>query len=126
MNKMTLTVPAKDEWALVMRTALSGVGTLAKLSVDMIDDLRIACDEAFNLLTHQSQLIQHLVLSCELKDGSLLVRLSVVRACASQMCTPVDPEVAHLIIGTLVTDVHLEGDSCGIYSVHMKVPAGAA
>ena len=126
MNKMTLTVPAKDEWALVMRTALSGVGTLAKLSVDMIDDLRTACEEAFNLLTHQSQLIQHLVLSCELKDGSLLVRLSVERAFASQMCTPVDPEVAHLIIGTLVTDVHLEGDSCGISSVHMKVPAGAA
>ena len=126
MNKMTLTVPAKDEWALVMRTALSGVGTLAKLSVDMIVDLRTACDDAFNLLTHQSQLIQHLVLSCELKDGSLLVRLSVERAFASQMCTPVDPEVAHLIIGTLVTDVHLEGDSCGIYSVHMKVPAGAA
>ena len=126
MNKMTLTVPAKDEWALVMRTALSGVGTLAKLSVDMIDDLRTACEEAFNLLTHQSQLIQHLVLNCELKDGSLLVRLSVERAFASQMCTPVDPEVAHLIIGTLVTDVHLEGDSCGIYSVHMKVPAGAA
>ena len=90
------------------------------------DDLRIACDEAFNLLTHQSQLIQHLVLSCELKEGFLLVRLSVERAFASQMCTPVDPEVAHLIIGTLVTDVHLEGDSCGIYSVHMKVPAGAA
>ena len=126
MNKMTSTVPAKDEWALVMRTALSGVGTLAKLSVDMIDDLRIACDEAFNLLTHQSQLIQQLVLSCELKDGFLLVRLSVERAFASQMCTPVDPEVAHMIIGTPVTDVHHEGDSCGIYSVHMKVPAGAA
>lgn len=124
MNKMSLTMPAKDEWALVMRTAISGVGALAKLSVDMIDDLRTACDEAFNLLTHQSQLIQHIVLNCELKDGYLLIRLSVERAFASQMCTPVDPEVAHLIIGTLVTDVYLEGDSCGIYTVHMKVPAG--
>ena len=126
MNKMTLTVPAKDEWALVMRTTLSGMGALAKLSVEMIDDLRIACDEAFNLLTHQSQLIQHLVFSCEIKDGFLMIRLSVERAFASQMCTPVDPEVAHLIIGTLVTDVHLEGDSCGIYTVHMKVPTGTA
>ncbi len=126
MNKMTLTVPAKDEWALVMRTSLSGMGALAKLSVEMIDDLRIACDEAFNLLTHQSQLIQHLVFSCEIKDGFLMIRLSVERAFASQMCTPVDPEVAHLIIGTLVTDVHLEGDSCGIYTVHMKVPTGTA
>lgn len=27
MNKMTLTVPAKDEWALVMRTASGGAAT---------------------------------------------------------------------------------------------------
>lgn len=124
MNKMTLSIPAKIEWRLVLRSALNGVGVLAKLSVDMIDDLRSASDEAFNLLTHQSHLIQHIELCCEIEENMLLIRLSVERAFASQHCVPADPEVARLIIGSLVTDVHLEGDSCGIYRVHMKLPVG--
>ena len=124
MNRMTLSVPAKQEWLLVLRSALNGVGVLAKLSVDMIDDLRSASDEAFNLLTHQSHLIQHIELVAEIQDDMLSVRLSVERAFSAQHCVPVDPELAHLIIGSFVTTVRLEGDSCGIYSVHMKLPAG--
>lgn len=124
MNKMSLSIPAKQEWLLVLRSALNGVGVIAKMSVDMIDDLRSAADEAFNLLTHQSHLIQHIELLCEVHEDVLSVQLSVERAFASQHCVPVDAEVAHLIIGSYVTNVHLEGDSCGIYSVHMKLPAG--
>ncbi|NLC32019.1 MAG: hypothetical protein GX781_01820 [Clostridiales bacterium] len=124
MNKMTLSIPAKPEWQLVLRSALNGVGVLAKMSVDMIDDLRSAADEAFNLLTHQSHLIQHIELVCEIEEEVLSVHLSVERAFSTQHCVPVDAEVAHLIIGSFVTNVRLEGDSCGIYSVHMKLPAG--
>ena len=101
MNKMSLTVPAKDEWGLVFHSALSAVGVLANLSVDMIADLRSASDEAFELLTHQSRPVHHVEMDCE----------------------PMDPEVAHLILGALATDVRLEGDSCGIYSINMTLPA---
>jgi len=124
MNTMTLSIPAKPEWLLVLRSALNGVGVVAKLSVDMIDDLRSACDEAFNLLTHQSHLIQHIKLKCNIQDNIISVHMSVERAFSSQLCVPVDTEIAHLIIGSFVTNVHLEGDSCGIYSVQMKLPAG--
>ena len=123
MNQMTMSVPAKKEWGLVVHSALQGVGVLANLSVDMIEDLRTACDEAYNLLTHQSRAATHISMHCELVDGLLKIRLRAERAQCTQQCEPVDPEVANLIIGTFVTDVHLEGDSCGIYSVKMAVPA---
>lgn len=126
MNAFTMTVPASDEWALVLRSALNGVGVLANLSVDMISDLRTACDEAFDLLTHQPRKAQSIQLSCSLENDQLSVLLKAERKPVLQECSPVDPEVARLIIGTLVTKVHLEGDSCGIYGVHMSLPTQAS
>lgn len=126
MKELTMTVPAQAEWALVLRSALNGVGVLANLSVDMISDLRTACDEAFDLLTHQARSVESIQLSCQLQEDKLQVWLKASRKQTMQECHPVDPEVAHLIIGTLVTEVHLEGDSCGIYGVHMSLPAAAS
>ena len=126
MTSSTLTVPAKPEWALVLRTALSGIGAVANLSLDTIDDLRTAADEAFDLLTHQPREVTHMTLECELDEQLLHVRLTAQRAQQYQECTPVDPEIAQLIIGTLVTNVHMEGDKCGIYRVHMSLPIQAS
>lgn len=126
MNQMTLTVPAREEWALVLRTALNGVGVLGNLSVDTIADLRTACDEAFDLLLNQPRSAESITLYCALTGRMLSLKLSAQRAFSFQNCVPADPEVSNLIIGTLATDVHLEGDSCGIYSVKMSLPAQAS
>ena len=126
MNQMTLTVPAQEQWALVLRTALNGVGVLSNLSVDTIADLRTACDEAFELLINQPRSAQSITLHCALSGSTLTIRLSAQRTFSFQTCVPTDPEVSNLIIGTLATDVHLEGDSCGIYSVKMSLPAVAS
>lgn len=82
MNQMTMSVPAKQEWGLVVHSALQGVGVLANLSVDMIEDLRTACDEAFDLLTHQVRAATHIVLHCALEEGLLNVCLRAERASA--------------------------------------------
>ncbi len=126
MTRTTISVPAKPEWALVLRTALSGIGTVANLSLDMIDDLRTASDEAFDLLTHQMREAVRITLECDLVDDKLMISLHAERAHHYQECTPVDPEIAQLIIGTLVTDVQMDGDKCGIYSIHMSLPAKAS
>lgn len=126
MNRSTVTVPAKPEWALVLRTALSGIGAVANLSLDTIGDLRTAADEAFDLLTHQPREAVSVTLDCQMDEHSMEVRLTAQRATHYQECAPVDPEIAQLIIGTLVTNVHMEGDKCGIYSVHMSLPKQAS
>ena len=123
MNRMTLTVPAKEEWGLVIRSALHGMGVVANLSSDMIDDVRTAVDEALELLTHQLRQAEHIHVICEVEPKGLLLRVCADRAPGTTGCIPKDPEMARLLIGTLVTDVHLEGDSCGIHCVQMRFPA---
>ncbi len=125
MNRMTLTVPPNHEWSLVVRTSLGAVGVMANLSMDVIDDLRTAVEEAFDLVTHQERHVERVVLSCKMEDGNILITLEAQRAPDAQVCERMDPEVAQLIIGTLVTDVKLEGDQCGIHTVRMSLPIGA-
>ena len=125
MNSMSLSVPAKSEWGLVVRTTLGSVGVMANLSIDVIDDLRAAVEEAFDLVTHQKRLVEKVILNCKIEDGKIFITLEAQRAPDSQACEMMDPEVAQLIIGTLVTEVKLEGDQCGIYTVRMSLPTGA-
>ncbi len=125
MNRMTLTVPPNHEWSLVVRTSLGAVGVMANLSMEVIDDLRTAVEEAFELVTHQERQVERVVLSCKMEEGNILITLEAQRAPDAQACDMMDPEVAQLIIGTLVTDVKLEGDKCGIYTVRMSLPIGA-
>lgn len=123
-KEILLTVPAEPEYGLVLRMALSAIGAINGLSLDMIDDLKTALDEAFDLLTHQLRLVESVKLRCIPEENELKICLSAQRAMTKQDCTPVDPEVAHLIIGTLATKVNLEGDQCGIHSVHFSLPVG--
>lgn len=125
MNRMILTVPADHQWSLVVRTTLGAVGVMANLSMEVIDDLRTAVEEAFDLITHQERVVQKVTMICEMVDGHISITMEAQRAPGSQACDMVDPEVAQLIIGTLVTDVKLEGDQCGIYTVRMALPLGA-
>ncbi len=125
MNRMILSVPASPEWGLVVRTSLGAVGVMANLSLDVIDDLRSAVEEAFELVTHQERLVEKVTLSCKIEDGHIHITLEAQRAADAQACDMMDPEVAQLIIGTLVTEVKLKGDQCGIYTVRMSLPTGA-
>ena len=124
MNRVTLTVPPNKQWSLVVRASLGAIGVTANLSLDVIDDLRTAVEEAFELVTHQEREVEKVILSCKIEDGMIYINLEAQRASNAQACDMMDAEVAQLIIGTLVTDVNLEGDQCGIYAVRMALPVG--
>ena len=124
MNEMRVTVPAGREWGLVIKTAIGAAGTLAGLALDVIDDLRSAADEAFELLTHRVRLVEEVTMVTCVENSMFNLSMNAHRAEHFKACQPMDPEVAQLIIGTLVTDVKLEGDKCGIFCVTMALPAG--
>ena len=46
MTPMTLTVPAKEEWVLVLRMGLSGVCALFDVPVDVMEDASTAMEES--------------------------------------------------------------------------------
>lgn len=123
MNGMTLTIPAKDEWALVLRMTASGVGAVFDLPLDVMDDLRTALDESCELLMHQPYCIRTLTMTCQTDADGLHVTLSAQRCQQKQGDEQADADVAGLIIGTLVKEVRLNRDEEGVCGVEMLLPA---
>ncbi len=123
MIPMTLTVPARSDWALVLRMAASGVGALYDLPIDVLDDLKTAIDEAADLLLHQDYCAESLTLTCEGTPEGLHVSLTAQKCQEAHSDAPVDAGIAQLIIGTLVKQVHLDESEHGILGVHMTLPA---
>lgn len=123
MNSMVLTVPAKQEWVLVLRMAAAGVSALYDVPVDVLDDLRTAIEESCELLLHQDYKAESLTLRCEARTDGLHVCLAAQERTREQAEEPADADIAQLIIQPLVREVALEKDENGVHSVHMTLPA---
>ena len=116
-------IPAREEFTLLLRRAIAGVGALYDVPVDVMDDLRSAVDESCDLLLHQDYQVQCLTLTCEEKKDSLHVALSAAKGCIQPSAQPADADMARLISGTLVRQVDLEQDENGVHTVRMILPA---
>ncbi len=124
MNPMILTVPAAPEWTLVMRMAASGVCALFSVPVDVMEDLSTAIEESCDLLLHQDYTAETLTMTCEGLEGSLRVTVSSQERTRCPDPEKADPDIALLIIQTLVRDVRLDRDEAGVHTVCMTLPAG--
>ena len=122
---MTLTVPAKTEWVLVLRMAAGGVSALFDVPVDVLEDLNVAIEESCDLLLHQDYTAETLTLCCEPKSDGLHVSLTAQERTRCPEEERADPDVAQMIIQTLVRDVALDQDESGVHCVRMTLPAGA-
>ena len=123
MTPMTLTVPAREEWILVLRMALSGVSALFDVPVDVMEDLNTAIEESCDLLLHQDYTAETLTLTCEPKPDGLHVTLTARERTRCPEDEKADPEIARLIIQTLVQEVALDRDDAGVHCVRMILPA---
>ncbi len=124
MSDLTITVPAERKWILALRTTIGACGSLAGLSLDTISDLRLAIDESYDLLSHQPRAFEKVRMDCAIENNKLNIKLMGIRSDSFQSCEPQDPQTAKLIIGMLVTDIQLEGDSCGIHSISLSINTG--
>ena len=123
MKPMTLTVPAREEWALVLRMAVSGVCAVYDVPVDVMDDLCVAMEESAELLLHQDYAAESLTLLCEERPDGLHVTLSARERTPCREENAADAGIARMIIQTLVREVTLDQDEGGVHSVHMTLPA---
>ena len=123
MKTMTMTIPAEQKWTLALRMAVSGVGAIYDLPVDVLSDLRTAVDESCELLLHQTYCVQSLTLGVEEKpDG---VYLSIAAQCCDQVQKEprADAEIAKMIIETLVRQVDMKTEDDSVQEVRMILPA---
>lgn len=125
MKPMQLTVPAREEWIMVLRMAASGVGAMYDLPMDVLEDWITALEESCELLLHQDFTAETLTLQCEEKRDGLHVTLTARERSAQKEEDAADPDIARLIIQTLVKEVSLDQDEGGVHCVRMTLPAGA-
>ena len=123
MTPMAVTVPARKEWILVLRMALSGVSALFDVPVDVMEDLNTAIEESCDLLLHQDYTAESLTLRCEPWPDGLHVTLTALERTRCPEEEKADPEIARLIIQTLVREVDLDQDDAGVHCVRMILPA---
>ena len=124
MTPMTLTVPARKEWILVLRMALSGVSALFDVPVDVMEDLNTAIEESCELLLHQDYAAETLTLYCAPRPDGLHVTVTAQERTRRPEEEKADPEIARLIIQSLVREVSLDQDETGVHCVRMILPAG--
>ncbi len=121
-GEITLSLPADREFVLVARMAVSGLGMLAGLDVDLIDDLRAATDECCDCLLHQPVRAERLELRARVVEGRLHCCLNAVRSGGISDLPVGDLEITRGVLETLMPDVSLECDSCGVGSIGFSLP----
>ncbi len=113
-QEITLRVPGKAEYALVLRLTLGGVAILKDLDAGALDDLRNASDEAVDCLLHQGRGVNALTLTVRDTGAFLEVEL-----CAEFDDTPgngadtMETEISRAVLETLVPCVRMTNCECG-------------
>ena len=113
-QEITLRVPGKQEYALVLRLALGGVAMLKDLDAGALDDLRNASDEAVDCLQHQGREVSWLTL--HVMDGGDKLTIRICAAFSGEGSLTVDAdeaEVSRAVLETLIPEVEMCTQDCG-------------
>jgi serine/threonine-protein kinase RsbW len=98
-----LAVPADSAYLAVLRTATAGIAARLQFTLDEIEDLRIAVDEACAMLLAVATPGQELTCQFEIAKGTLTVRVSVPTAGVAHL--PPSNSFAWRVLTTLAADV---------------------
>ena len=121
--EISLRVPGKQEYVLVIRTALGGVAVIKDLNVDALDDLRMATDEACDCLLHQGRRVASISLSVSDLGKSLTVSLEADFEDECQEACEDISAMCRAVLETLVPQVEMSRCACGyIKRIDMTLP----
>ena len=103
-GSVSLTVPARPEYLRLVRLAAADSGARADLSIDEVEDLRIAVDELTYALIGDDPADEPLTLRSPRRRASSRSRA----ACASRGEPAVVSELSRAIIGAVVDEYDVE------------------
>lgn len=126
-REMELRVPGRQEYALVIRTALGGMAILKDLDVGTLDDLRMAADEACDCLLHQGLDVKSIDVAVTDEDTHLMVSLSALFDCGCDVLRGEDQtELSRAVLETLAPEVTFEKTPGGcVKSIRLRLPKAA-
>ena len=110
-HHVTLTIPADGAYLSILRTATAGVAARLDFTLDGIEDLRMAVDEACALLLPQSKAESNLRCTFDVGESSLTI---AVTAESSSPKPPRRDGFAWTVLTALTTDVDATVDGSSV------------
>jgi serine/threonine-protein kinase RsbW len=110
-HHVTLTIPADGAYLSILRTATAGVAARLDFTLDGIEDLRMAVDEACALLLPQSKAESTLRCAFDVGESSLTI---AVTAESSSPKPPRRDGFAWTVLTALTTDVDASVDGSSV------------
>lgn len=121
-HEIMLTLPADQEYVLLARMALCGLGMIAGLEVGLIDDVRAATDECCDCLLHQAQKAEKLEIRAWLSGERMHCCFRGVYSQEPSGLIPGDQELSRCVLETLMPDVTIHKDACGVGTIGFSLP----
>jgi hypothetical protein len=121
-HDIMLNLPADQEFVLLARMTLCGLAMVAGLDVGLIDDVRAATDECCDCLLHQPKKAERIEVKGWLEDGRLHCCFKAFRTEEPLDGAPADIELCRCVLETLMPDVLLQLDVCGVGTIGFSLP----
>lgn len=122
-RELHLVIPATHEDVLMARMAMSGLGMLCGLEVDLIGDLRTVTNECCDCLMGRARVPETLQVDACLKERRLTMTFAAVGQTEAER-QPMDRDIAYGVLSTLMPEVSLQEDEMGIVQITCSMPAG--
>lgn len=116
-----LSIPARAEAALVARMALSAVGALCGLDIDLIGDLRTATSECCDCLLHQGRAVNGIDMDMQTTKDKLSIAFRAQRGEPITAQPALGLDVTRGILETLLPQVAILSDEHGVYGFDLAL-----
>lgn len=123
-DTISVSFPAQKPYALLLRMFIAGAAASYDLPVDMLEDLRMAAEEAYDCLL-DGEVKEDTQLICDIyrtEDHCATVYMRLSGRSGSPLKNQ-ESEIVFAILGTLMNDVMLFGDNKGIFGIRMMLKA---
>ncbi len=122
-----LILPAESRMLLIIRLMTAGVTARAGLTVDAVEDVKMAVEEACNCLL-RCACCESLKLSFSSADGVLHIRVEGVGTPSEDVVPPGncdEVQVIRFILESMVDDAHVIYDGSALSAIEMAKSLGA-
>lgn len=113
MPPISLRVPGEKEYALVIRTALSGLAVLMDFDMDALDDLRMAADECLECLLSQGRKVGAVQMEAERCEDAMRLTMTAEFASPAAQGSAQELEITSSVLETLARQVDIISDEGG-------------
>lgn len=121
-KSIDLLVAAQREMRLIVRMTTSGVLSRAGLTLDDMDDMKMAVDEAFTCLMEQPAAYHRIALHYEYDDQEVRICLAGEDGCTDQPAKPdpQDDDILRCILETMADEVLIGRCGSGTGRIELK------